>query len=257
MRNQIVTPNFARAGAAAAGAAALIGFSAVSASATTLTFDFGLIGANGGSVCTHNCVLPTAAEKTFTTGGVTVGAIGFNAGGGIAYVTQKPGAYAANGGETGLGESDTRPEPSDSDYEVTRSTWLLIDNAQAFGDGYKSATFSIESMQKGEGAKVYAYTGGLGALNLSRLSLLATISNPATGGVTQTIDVPNNSLYLVVQAFKPEGGSSAADIVVAQEVLNTAAAPGVPEPATWAMILVGFGAMGAILRRRSKMAAAA
>lgn len=35
----------------------------------------------------------------------------------------------------------------------------------------------------------------------------------------------------------------------------SAAAPAVPEPATWAMMLVGLGAAGAAMRRRNKVAA--
>ncbi len=193
-------------------------------------------------------------ENNFTTGGVTVGAIGYMASGAVGYTTQKPGPFEANGGETGLGESDTYPHPSDGDYEVTTHTYLLINNAQAFAKGYQSSTFSIESLQNGEGAKIYAYTGGLTALDPTKLTLLDTISAPATGGVTQTFSVPINSLYLVVQAFTPPGGSSAADIVVAQEVLNTAA---VPEPSTWALMLVGLGGLGASLRTGRKGATAA
>jgi hypothetical protein len=33
--------------------------------------------------------------------------------------------------------------------------------------------------------------------------------------------------------------------------------PGVPEPATWAMMLLGFGGLGATLRRRRAQAVAA
>ena len=64
-------------------------------------------------------MIANKAEDTFSLGGLTVGAIGYNADGQVAYVTQKPGAFGAAGGETGLGESDTSPSPSDSDYEVT------------------------------------------------------------------------------------------------------------------------------------------
>ena len=39
--------------------------------------------------------------------------------------------------------------------------------------------------------------------------------------------------------------------------IGNGAGPGVPEPATWAMMVVGFGALGAVLRRRSRSALAA
>ena len=249
-----MTTRLARVGRTALGGAMLLGLGATSASATTLTFDFGLIGANGGSPCSKNCVLPTLGENYFTTGGITVGAIGYNAKHAQAYVTQKPGAFAANGGETGLGESDKHPKPSSSDYEITTSTYLLIDNSQAFNAGYQSATFSLESLQKGEGGTIYAYTGPLASLDPSKLTFLAQLSAPATGGVTQTVAVPNNSLYLVVQAYKPPGGSSASDIVVAEEVLNTApVVPTVPEPAAWVLMLTGFGGLGAAVRTRRRI----
>lgn len=229
---------------------------APAAGAATLTFDFGQIGADGGAVCGSNCVIPNAVEHWFSTGGVSVGSIGFNALDAIAYTTQKPGTFDGTGGETGLGESDTYPDPSRGDYEVTTETWLLIDNSQALSAGYLSSTFSIESIQSGEGVKVYAYTGALTALDQTKLTLLATLSAPATGGVTQTISVPNDSNYLVVQAYTPPGGSSGSDIVVAQMVLNTKPVPpSVPEPAAWALMLAGFGLAGAGLRRRQAAAA--
>ncbi len=161
------------------------------------------------------------------------------------------GPFAAAGGESGLGESNTSPKPSDSDYEVTTSTWLLLDNTAPKAAGYTVATLSIESIQSGEGAKVYSYTGALGALDITKLTLLDTLSAPATGGVTQTIAVPND-VYLVVQAYEPKGGASGSDIVIAQETFTKTA---VPEPATWAMMLVGVGGLGAVARRR-RMAAA-
>ena len=42
---------------------------------------------------------------------------------------------------------------------------------------------------------------------------------------------------------------------VSLSVTPAAAAPGVPEPATWAMMMLGFGGIGQALRRRSRMSA--
>jgi len=128
-------PRLVGCGGVILGALMLIGSGPGSASAATITFDFGLIGADGGAVCGSNCVIAGVGEHTFTVGTATVGAIGYNAAGAQKYVTQKPGPFGGSG-ETGLGESDTSPTPSTSDYEITTSTWLLIDNGPAFGNGY-------------------------------------------------------------------------------------------------------------------------
>lgn len=50
-----------------------------------------------------------------------------------------------------------------------------------------------------------------------------------------TIDYGNASLYTFIDDFR----------------LGTAATAGVPEPATWAMMMLGFGAVGFAMRRRS------
>ncbi len=232
-------------GKAAMGATSIaLAFAAAPASANVVTFDFGTIGSGGGAPCASDCVLPGTSENFFTTGGVSIGAIGYNHSGAVAYVTQKPGAFMAHGGETGLGESDTYPHTSDSDYEITTSTWLLIDNSSALAHGYDIKSISLESIQNGEGAKIYSYTGSLSALNFASLHLIDTISAPATGGVTQTVSVPAFSQYLVIQAFEPTHGSAGADVLLAQEVIAT------PEPATWSLMLIGFGALGGAVRRR-------
>ena len=41
------------------------------------------------------------------------------------------------------------------------------------------------------------------------------------------------------------------------QLLPGAANAGVPEPATWAMMLLGFGAVGAVMRRRDRRQAVA
>lgn len=48
------------------------------------------------------------------------------------------------------------------------------------------------------------------------------------------------------------GGSPGFDIVNVQVLPGSIGAPAVPEPATWAMMLLGFGAMGIVMRRRRR-----
>jgi hypothetical protein len=220
--------------------AAGLGLGAASASAAAVTFDFGSLGANGGAVCASNCIIPNQGEDTFTTGGITVGAIGYGSGGATEFVTQKPGAIDGPG-ETGLGESSTGANPSDADYEVTDSTYLLIDDAAARAAGYSVTSFQIQSIQSGEGAKIFGYTGPLTSINTADLTLLDTLTNPP-GPVTQTFS-PSGSQqydYYVFQADTPTGGSASADIAISQEVL----ASSVPEPSTWAMMMIGFAGLG-------------
>ena len=68
----------------------------------------------------------------------------------------------------------------------------------------------------------------------------------------------SNLDYAPTLAFKPEVGSyyvKIDKITVNNEVVGGTITTAVPEPASWAMMLVGFGAMGVALRRRAMTAA--
>lgn len=59
--------------------------------------------------------------------------------------------------------------------------------------------------------------------------------------------------YSPTIAFKPEVGSyyvRVDNIAANNEVVGGTVTTAVPEPASWAMMLVGFGALGSVLRRR-------
>jgi hypothetical protein len=78
------------------------------------------------------------------------------------------------------------------------------------------------------------FTGGIGSSGFAALALLAGVSyfaintgfdTPDFGAYTLTISGPGN-------------------------IVGGGVAPGVPEPATWAMMIFGFAGIGAALRRR-------
>jgi hypothetical protein len=232
----------ALAGALMAGGLTVAGLAP--ASAADVTLDFGNIGADGGSVCSSGCVIPGAFEHTFSVGAVTVGAIGYMAGGAVGYVTQKPGSFEGPG-ETGIGESDTYPAPSDSDWEITPETALVLDNLTYNNIGYKSVSLTIESMQSGEGAFIYGSRDGI----YGDFVLLGSLNG--ANGVTQVFNTGAWN-YLGVMGWNVDGNHPDADVAVAVEVVSLSA----PESSTWAMMLLGFAGLGFAGYRKAKGAAA-
>ena len=127
---------------------------------------------------------------------------------------------------------------------------MLLDNTPANAEGYKSATLSLELMQLHEGGNIFTWDGN----SNDPLKLIKTfVGGNAADEVTQTTDVPY-SPYFVIQAVNQ--GSAGANIVLAQEVLSTTPAPGVPEPSTWAMLMLGFASLGFAGYRKGKGATA-
>ena len=209
------------------------------ASAVDVTLDFGNIGADGGAVCSSGCVLPGQVEHTFTLGAVTVGAYGVTSSySGYSYVTQKPGSFEGPG-ETGIGESDTYPSPSNSDFEINPNTGLVLDNLTYNTIGFRSVSLTIESMQGGEGAYIYGSANGV------NYSFLGSLNG--ADGVTQSFNTGAWN-YLGVTGWNVDGNHPDADIAIAIEVVSTS----VPEPSTWAMMMLGFAGLGFASYRKAK-----
>lgn len=104
------------------------------------------------------------------------------------------------------------------------------------------------------GGDVYAIsdTGTLGALAFSQANFIEDVDYLA-----------GNFVYVTFgnQIFSSGGSFTGASItgfgsLSGVAVRQGAAAPAVPEPATWGMMLVGFGIVGATVRRRSRSATA-
>jgi hypothetical protein len=74
-------------------------------------------------------------------------------------------------------------------------------------------------------------------------TITTAVDAPITGIYIDAINDPNNGL--------PFGGPgrqvSDGNFVISEFTVTT---PGVPEPASWVMMIVGLGAAGAVLRRR-------
>lgn len=117
-----------------------------------VVFDFGTIGADGGPVCAADCVIAGAGPHNFTVGTNTVVARAFqNAAMTIpGFLTQKPGVF---GTETGLGESDTFPNPSDADFEIATGKVVTLDNSGVAG---KLLSVAVGSLQGPDEIEVFS-----------------------------------------------------------------------------------------------------
>jgi PEP-CTERM motif len=197
---------------------ALIALSASTAANAATTISFGTPTGNLGN--TH----------VYTTGGLTVTASGFTA------ANAATALYGKNGGgdEVGLGLAN---DPS-GDHEIYYGMgYVQLDVSALFGL-VSSVSFSTNSTTAGErwsifGSNVAHSYGGVALLS-------GTNENTAT--------LPSFGTYKYYD-FVSTSQSGGQNFLITGLTMTA-----VPEPATWAMMLIGFGGIGFQMRRkRSKM----
>jgi len=103
-----------------------------------------------------------------------------------------------------------------------------------------------------QGAGTFSFTSGATTVTLTDFQVTA---RGGPGG-TSTVDLVNSSN---TEPFAPPPHPDGITDTYGSFTLEvtTLATPGVPEPATWALLMAGFGGVGAALRRARRTAAAA
>lgn len=194
---------------------------------------------------TINFGTPTGNQgttHTYTDGSLSVQATGYASNGGSTTAL-----YGKNlgGDESGLGLA---ADPA-LQNEIYRNAFVQLDVSALFGK-VSAVSFLMGSTTNGEQWSVYG-SNSAGSYNLGDL----VIGGFNDEGVWH--DLFNSPGWGTYQFYDfvslGTNGQTAGNVLLGE--LN--ATPSVPEPATWAMMLLGFGAMGVAVRRSRRKVAVA
>jgi hypothetical protein len=172
---------------------------------------------------------PAGTSHMFTAGGITITAAGFTSN---AFTTSAT-LFEKNGGvgETGLGLTN---DPNVGQNEINGSNLIRIDFTNAKNAGVTNFDFQFGSSTAGESWLVFASN--------SSNSGFVQVASGNDELVHTLVGVPFNFYY-----FKEDTSTGLpADNVLLAEVSGVAA---VPEPGTWAMMLLGFVGLGFAFRQ--------
>ena len=131
----------------------------------------------------------------------------------------------------------------------------IVIDPQAPKDGFSAINFGLKALGTGNNT----YYGDFILKQLSGLPDI-TFANVAigTGGVTHFgISSLDNRIFssLEISGLRTlENGGTAMNFESLRQVsIQLATAPAVPEPATWALMILGFGLVGGAMRRRTTL----
>ncbi len=212
-------------------AAAVAGFAALPAQAVTL------VAANGSAAVFAQSA--TGAQYDFDS--ATTGNVG------------NPAGFLRIGGQVmkdSVANVAANPfgAPAGNSYlYVSTGVTSVIRSVAAGITGYREVSFYIGSIDWGNTVDVLDLGG-----NLLRSFKGAEMAAPASPSGNQDFPLNNRLLTFTAGAGELIGGlrfTSSVDSLEADNIRFTAA---VPEPATWAMMLVGFGMIGATARYRRR-----
>ncbi len=212
-------------------AAAIAGFAAMPAHAVTL------VGTNGSAAVFAQSA--NGAQYNFES--ATTGNIG------------DPAGFLRTGGQMMIDSAQNVAAnpfgaPAGNSYLYISTGGTSVIRSVAAGiTGYRAVSFYIGSIDWGNTVDVLDLGG-----NLLRSFNGAEMAAPASPSGDQDFPLTNRLLTFNADAGELIGGlrfTSSVDSLEADNIKFTAA---VPEPATWAMMLVGFGMIGATARYRRR-----
>jgi hypothetical protein len=175
------------------------------------------------------------------------------------------GSFVGSGEGPGQGNTFTGPLSGGEGLHAA-SNYLYVNSP---GDGSNTFTVDFTTAVSAAGLDVIDYFGASGFTN--DLNLSAYAGADGTGALLGSFDAAHfnfqedNIYFMGVVSdqanigsivFTRSGDQSGDDIGL-DNVVSNGVAGGVPEPASWALMLLGFGGMGAMLRRRAATAATA
>jgi hypothetical protein len=140
------------------------------------------------------------------------------------------GPVSATIGRTGIGTG------------IFEDTYSFIVDVAGFGSGIVSTSFSVETGDDSQNVDFLSVT-----FNGQVVPITGQFSTLETAGLAGVLIAPGVTNTLVIRGESRGLGSYGGDL--------TFAPTPVPEPATWGMMLLGFGGLGYIIRRRRQSAA--
>jgi len=213
---------------------------AASSASASVVFDFG-VGPNG--VSTSSWAGSQGVSHAYTASGLTVTASAFGAPKN-GHADQLYGKDLG-GDENGLGMTN---DPSGQNEIYYNKGFIQLDLSQLYGHIVAgSDDLSFGSSTQNEQWTIYGSNtaGVLGSILLPGSKTLV-----GSGGAENTlVQLTGNYRYYDVVSTSSSGGKNV--------LLKSLTVSPTPEPATWAMMLMGVGAVGGLLRNRRKQAAVA